>query len=55
MQITCRGIILNNEGKMLVVRHGADLDYYALPGGHMDDGENSLACSIIVHIEYKNK
>jgi hypothetical protein len=23
MQITCRGIILDSEGKMLVVKHGA--------------------------------
>lgn len=44
MQTRCRGIILDNEGKMLVVKHGADFDYYALPGGKMDDGENPLDC-----------
>ncbi len=44
MQIRCRGIILDKEGKMLVVKHGADFDYYALPGGKLDDGENPLAC-----------
>lgn len=44
MQIRCRGIILDSDGKMLVVKHGADLDYYALPGGKLDDGENPLVC-----------
>lgn len=44
MQIRCRGIILDKEGKMLVVKHGADFDYYALPGGKLDDGENPLVC-----------
>jgi 8-oxo-dGTP diphosphatase len=44
MQIRCRGIILDKEGKILVVRHGADFDYYALPGGKLDDGENPLNC-----------
>ena len=42
--IRCRGIILDKEGKMLVVKHGADFDYYALPGGKLDDRENPLTC-----------
>lgn len=44
MQIRCRGIILDKEGKMLVVKHSVDFDYYALPGGKMDEGESPLEC-----------
>lgn len=44
MQIRCRGIILDKEGKMLTVRHGKHYDFYALPGGKLDEGENPLTC-----------
>lgn len=44
MQIRCRGIILDKEGKMLTVRHGEHYDFYALPGGKLGERENPLTC-----------
>ena len=41
--VRCRGIILH-EGKMLVVKHSENADYYALPGGGLEWGENPIAC-----------
>jgi ADP-ribose pyrophosphatase YjhB (NUDIX family) len=41
--IRCRGVILH-KGKLLVVKHSVENDYYALPGGHMDYGEAPLEC-----------
>ncbi len=41
--IRCRGIIVH-EGKLLVVKHSQKADYYALPGGHLDWGENVRDC-----------
>ena len=41
--IRCRGVILH-EGKLLVVKHSEDLDYYALPGGHLEFGEDIKEC-----------
>jgi ADP-ribose pyrophosphatase YjhB (NUDIX family) len=36
--ITVRGLIVD-RGELLMVQHGAELDYYALPGGHLEPGE----------------
>lgn len=41
--IRCRGIIMH-EGKMLVVRHSHDASFVALPGGHLEWGEDVIAC-----------
>ena len=41
--IRCRGVILH-EGKLLVVRHKADSSFTALPGGHLEWGENVIEC-----------
>jgi ADP-ribose pyrophosphatase YjhB (NUDIX family) len=41
--IRCRGVILY-EGKLLVVRHKADASFTALPGGHLEWGEDVLGC-----------
>ena len=37
--VRCRGIIVH-EGKLLVVRHAHNSSYAALPGGHLEWGEN---------------
>ncbi|MCX6757962.1 MAG: NUDIX domain-containing protein [Candidatus Nomurabacteria bacterium] len=37
--VRCRAVIVH-EGKLLVVKHNHGLDFYALPGGHMEWGEN---------------
>lgn len=42
-KIRCRAIILHEE-KLLVVRHSPQADYYALPGGHLEEGETPLEC-----------
>lgn len=41
--IRCRAVILH-EGKLLVVRHKADASFVALPGGHLEWGENVIEC-----------
>lgn len=41
--IRCRAIIIHND-KLLVVRHSKAADYYALPGGHLDQGEDIREC-----------
>lgn len=41
--IRCRAIIMN-EGKMLVVRHPHDTSFAALPGGHLEWGEDVMEC-----------
>lgn len=43
--IRCRGIILNGD-KLLVVKHSQKDDYYALPGGHLEFGEDIRVCMI---------
>lgn len=40
--VRCRGIILD-QGELLVATHGTH-DYYALPGGKMEWGEDVLSC-----------
>ena len=37
--VRCRGIIVHNN-QLLVVKHSVKTDYYALPGGHLEWGEN---------------
>lgn len=41
--VRCRGIILH-QGKMLVVRHPGSSGFVALPGGHLEWGEDIKAC-----------
>ncbi len=41
--IRCRAVIISG-GKMFVVKHFEGATYYALPGGHMDKGEEPMAC-----------
>ncbi len=41
--IRCRAIIIHDE-KLLVVRHHKDSDYVALPGGHLEQGEDVKEC-----------
>lgn len=41
--IRCRAIIIH-EGKMLLVRHPHNKEYLALPGGHLEWGENAKEC-----------
>ena len=41
--IRCRGIIIYDD-KILVVKHSQKADYYVLPGGHLDWGENVRDC-----------
>jgi ADP-ribose pyrophosphatase YjhB (NUDIX family) len=41
--IRCRAIILH-EGKLLLVRHPHDTSFAALPGGHLEWGEDVKKC-----------
>lgn len=41
--IRCRAIILH-EGKLLVVKHPHDTSFAALPGGHLEWGEDIREC-----------
>lgn len=41
--IRCRAIILH-QGKLLVVRHADDTSFVALPGGHLEWGEDVKDC-----------
>ena len=41
--VRTRGIIIC-EGELLVVKHSHDVNYYALPGGHLEYGETVLEC-----------
>lgn len=41
--IRCRGIILC-QGKLLLVRHPKDTSFAALPGGHLEWGEDVQEC-----------
>ena len=48
--IRCRAIIIN-DGKLLVVKHKPNSDFYALPGGHLEWGEGVKECMIREIIE----
>jgi 8-oxo-dGTP diphosphatase len=41
--IRCRAVILH-EDKLLVVRHAGDKSFAALPGGHLEWGEDPKEC-----------
>ena len=41
--IRCRAIIIH-DNKILVVKHSVDSDFYALPGGHLEWGEDVKTC-----------
>jgi ADP-ribose pyrophosphatase YjhB (NUDIX family) len=41
--VRCRGIIVNND-RLLGVKHTSDSEHYALPGGHLEWGENIHDC-----------
>jgi len=43
LKVRCRGIIMH-EDKLLLVKHSGGRDFYALPGGHLDFGENPKKC-----------
>lgn len=43
LTIRCRGVIIH-EGKLLVVRHRKGDTYTALPGGHLEFGEDPITC-----------
>lgn len=42
-RVRSRGVIIH-DGKLLVVRNSGGRDFYALPGGHVDSGENPKEC-----------
>ena len=48
--VRCRAIILH-EGKLLVIKHREELDYYAFPGGHLEQGESVKECIVREVIE----
>lgn len=41
--VNCRAVILH-EGKLLVVKHPHDTSFVALPGGHLEWGEDIKEC-----------
>ncbi len=41
--IKCRAVILH-QGKLLLVKHAHDTSFSALPGGHLEWGENLQNC-----------
>lgn len=41
--VRCRGIIVH-DGKLLVVWHDGNMNYAALPGGHLEWGEDIKSC-----------
>ncbi len=41
--IRCRAVIIH-EGKLLAVKHRHEHDYLALPGGHLEWGEDIKTC-----------
>lgn len=43
MKVRSRGVIVH-DGELLVVQHANGQDFYALPGGHVDPGEDPKAC-----------
>ncbi len=43
IKIRCRGIIIHEE-KLLLVKHSGGRDFLAFPGGHLDFGEDPVAC-----------
>lgn len=42
-KVRVRGVI-THRGRLLVVRHGPERNYYALPGGHLELGEDIKNC-----------
>ena len=43
MKITTRALIFNSENKLLTVQHHGS-DFWALPGGKVDEGEDLKTC-----------
>lgn len=41
--VRCRAIIFKDD-QLLVVKHSVGTDYYVLPGGHLEQGENIKDC-----------
>lgn len=41
--IRCRAIIIH-DNRILVVKHSVDSNFYALPGGHLEWGEDVKTC-----------
>ena len=43
-RISCRAIILNDDGLVVMYRNKNGNEYYTLPGGGMEDTETELEC-----------